>query len=383
MRRFFTFLFVIGVSASHAQDITGIWRGHFRSSEIPERLMTEDDRYKFEVQIAQHAREIEAVTYSYLSSLFYGKAVADGTVNAKTQKVLLRELKIVELRMVGGDACNMTCFLKYSKLGDEEFLEGTYTSMNTRDSSSCGKGTVFLRKVPTTDFYKEPFLIKREEEIAHEKKNSPRPAPQADKKTTAPPLALSPANAAKKTTPISKKPAADSAKVARNIVRKPPPPKKTGTQPIVKTNTVPHPIQEIKTDTNFKIQNKAAPGLIIPQVLANRKNELVKTIVVNTNEVELNIYDDGAIDNDTVTVYIDKKLVVAHAMLTDRPIVVKMHMDDENNYHEVVMVADNEGEIPPNTSLMIVKAGEKRYEVRIVSTEEKNATVIFKFEKDK
>ncbi len=54
----------------------------------------------------------------------------------------------------------------------------------------------------------------------------------------------------------------------------------------------------------------------IPEVLANRANELVQTIIVNTNEVMLNIYDDGAIDNDTVTVFLDKKMVVAHAMLT-------------------------------------------------------------------
>jgi hypothetical protein len=121
----------------------------------------------------------------------------------------------------------------------------------------------------------------------------------------------------------------------------------------------------------------------VPQVLASRKNELVKTITLNTNEVELNIYDDGAIDHDTVSVYVDKKLVVSHAMRTDRAIVVKLHLDDNVDYHEVVMVAENEGEIPPNTSLMVVKAGDKQYEVRIVSTEQKNATVVFKYVKPK
>ena len=77
----------------------------------------------------------------------------------------MEELKIVEVRMSGlSDACIMTFFLQYSKSGDEEFLEGTYTSMNTRDSSNCGRGTVFLRRVVTSDFYKEPFLVKREKE---------------------------------------------------------------------------------------------------------------------------------------------------------------------------------------------------------------------------
>jgi hypothetical protein len=73
--------------------------------------------------------------------------------------------------------------------------------------------------------------------------------------------------------------------------------------------------------------------------------------------------------------------VINHAMLTDRPLVVTIHLDENSDYHEVVMVAENEGEIPPNTSLMIVKAGDKEYEVRITSTEQKNAVVKFQYAK--
>jgi hypothetical protein len=56
----------------------------------------------------------------------------------------------------------MTCFLQYSKLGDDEFLQGTYTSASASDSlSGCGKGSIFLHKVTTTDFHKEEFLEKK------------------------------------------------------------------------------------------------------------------------------------------------------------------------------------------------------------------------------
>ena len=50
------------------------------------------------------------------------------------------------------------------------------------------------------------------------------------------------------------------------------------------------------------------------------------------------------------------------------------------SFHELVMVAENLGEIPPNTSLMIVNAEGNRYEIRITSTEQKNAVVQFRFE---
>jgi len=116
-------------------------------------------------------------------------------------------------------------------------------------------------------------------------------------------------------------------------------------------------------------------------VLQSRSNVLAKAIVVNTREVTLNIYDDGIIDHDTVSIYLDKKLLVARTMLTDRPLTVTLHLDESDDYHELVMVAENEGEIPPNTSLMIVKAGDKEYEVRITSTEQKNAMVTFKYQK--
>jgi len=47
----------------------------------------------------------------------------------------------------------------------------------------------------------------------------------------------------------------------------------------------------------------------------------------------------------------------------------------------LIMVAENLGRIPPNTSLMIVTAGDQRFEVRITSTEQKNALVRFKYVK--
>src|ERR1700730_12628621 len=175
MKNVFFFLALLIPFLASSQDLTGIWRGHFKSnySSVVEKFYGTEDRYKFELQLDQHNQNFNGVTYSYKTTVFYGKASCKGQVNANTSKVLLEEIKIVEVRMSSGsDACIMTLFLNYSKDGEEEIMEGTYTSMNTRDSSSCGRGTVFLRKVPTSDFYKEPFLVQREEE-AIKKKTSP------------------------------------------------------------------------------------------------------------------------------------------------------------------------------------------------------------------
>src|SRR5579863_566160 len=181
MRRFYLLLLTVVPLLVHAQDLTGVWQGHFQASDgMHSSLYAFGDRYRFEVQIAQQDKKFDAVTYSYLSNVFYGKAAAGGTVNPKTGKVLLQEGKLIEVRDdIPGGVCTMTLFLQYSKTDDEEFLEGKYVSMNIKDSSNCGHGTVFLRKVATSDFYEEPFLIKRKKELEKEELAKEKPAVKA------------------------------------------------------------------------------------------------------------------------------------------------------------------------------------------------------------
>ena len=384
MRRALTLFFVLTAAAVQAQDLTGVWQGHFRSGNLSTRSSLIDDRYKFEVQIAQHNKTFDAVTYSNLSSYFYGKAAADGTLNPKNGKVILQEVKLLEVRNQTGGVCIMTCFLQYSKSGEDEFLEGTFSSMDARDSSNCGRGTVFLRKVSSSDFYKEPFLAKREKEIAEEaKKTAANKPPVKNKPTGKPPVTNKPANTHAAPPTATKQPAATDKQQA-SVAKHPTPPvaKPPAPPPALASVHTPNAVVPASPrDTGGGVAKNF--GLITPEVLRSRSNVLAKSIIVHTNEVTLNIYDDGAIDNDTISVYLDKKMVISHAMLTDQPIVLTLHLDETENFHEIVMVAENEGEIPPNTSLMIVKAGDQRYEVRIVSSEQKNAVVTFKYEKNK
>jgi hypothetical protein len=56
-------------------------------------------------------------------------------------------------------------------------------------------------------------------------------------------------------------------------------------------------------------------------------------------------------------------------------------MDEDNSEQELVMVAENLGRIPPNTSVMKVEAGEQSFRVSITSTEQNNAVVRFRYKK--
>ncbi|MCG7751449.1 hypothetical protein [Flavihumibacter cheonanensis] len=350
MRLIFTFLiWIITAQVGSTQDISGVWRGHFRQNNRSLQMLNLEDRYRFEVQLLQEGKNFKGVTYSYKTTEFYGKADAKGSIHTGTKKVYLEELKIVDVRMrQGNDACIMTCFLQYTRNGNEEFLEGTYVSMNTRDSSDCGRGTVFLRKVPTSDFYLEPFLAERQKKPKGEENirvnEAPPSRPPAQKPPTQPVKPVKPP--VKPTTPVEKE--------------------KTP-EPL----PAPLPQEEIR---------KPVAPVVVPPVLKERANEIVKTFSVNTRKISISLYDNGTIDKDTVSVYLNNRQVVSRKMLSLSPIVVEIDLEQENDYVELVMVAENLGEIPPNTSLMIVKAGSKQYEVRITSTEQKNAMVVFKFQ---
>jgi hypothetical protein len=328
---------------SSAQDITGIWRGYFITESF--------ERYKFELQVKQTGTSVSGVSYSYLSTVFYGKATLTGNFNEESQSALIREIKTVELKMSGNSqACIMKCLFGYERSGKEEFLEGTFTSKFEKDGfmnkqgDNCGGGKVYLRKVTTSDFYIEPFLrgkVKPKKVIVNK--------PPVNKDT----------GTAKVNTEPGKKPV---------IVNKPPIPKPVS-PPVVKNDTT-----KLKPVTPPVV--KTNPPVITPkpEVLKTRTNELVKVLTVNDPDVTVKLYDNGEIDGDTISVYMDNKLVLASKLLTASPLILKLKMDDENAEHELTMVAENLGRIPPNTSLMIV-------DVRITSTAQKNAVVRFKYQK--
>lgn len=110
--------------------------------------------------------------------------------------------------------------------------------------------------------------------------------------------------------------------------------------------------------------------------LQSRPMDVVKTITVNSPAIKIELYDNAEIDHDTVTVLINNKLLLYRQMLTDKPLTVNFNAFPGVEY-ELVMYADNLGEIPPNTALMMVTAGSRKIEVFLSSTEQRTAAVKF------
>ena len=325
----FLILGLLFISLLHAQSLTGIWRGYFYSG-----LGLFRQQYKYEVQFNQlKNKSLQGVTYSYNTTSFYGKAGLKGIFQSAASSVIMKEDSLLEVRGNGGQTCLMTCYLDYSKEGKTETLQGNFTSVILGSGADCGSGTVYLERVENSDFTKENFLLKKQ----------PNPTVTPKPKPVQPPVV----------------------KVL---------PKRSDT---IKQRTQPEQLDPLISDTIA-----AKPKLILPPALTERKNDLVRTIITNSPDIKIDLYDNGEIDGDTITVYHNNEVVAYRKLLTATAITLRVTASLQNAEHEFVMYANNLGKIPPNTALMVITTGGKRYELSITSTKEKNAKVIVEYKPD-
>jgi hypothetical protein len=103
----------------------------------------------------------------------------------------------------------------------------------------------------------------------------------------------------------------------------------------------------------------------------------VPEIEVDTGKIQLDFYDNAEIDGDSISVLVNGRTVIAHKKLSAQAVTVFVTVDLNNTFQEVEMIAENLGSIPPNTAMLVVTAGKKRYQLVLSSTAEKSARVRF------
>lgn len=156
---------------------------------------------------------------------------------------------------------------------------------------------------------------------------------------------------------------------------------KKDTQQIVKaepikikkdTPAIIKPVIALRIDTsalnNAKIE--------VQTKLKARENIVTDRVSLDTGEVVVEFYDNGEIDGDIITVIHNKSIELSSAGLTDKPLRFSFHIDSKNPYHEIVMYAENQGRIPPNTALMIITFGNQRKQVFLSADDKKSAVVL-------
>ncbi len=107
----------------------------------------------------------------------------------------------------------------------------------------------------------------------------------------------------------------------------------------------------------------------------SRKNIYADDILVSSDSIRVSFYDNGEIDGDTISVFLNNKPIMIQQELAATAINLYIHLDKTKSVNELGMFAENLGKYPPNTALMVVYDGNTRQEVHLSSSLTQNAII--------
>jgi hypothetical protein len=342
MKIFYFLIFLLISSSLGAQNFNGQWKGGFNESSYGfSGMMGNNIDYVLELQT--RGSNVSGFSYTYFTDgpkRFYTICKLTGTINSSAKEIVVTETERVKFNTPPDfQNCFQTHKLHYVQdSGDVETLRGTWIPAPNQ-TGNCGYGTTRLSRRVTN---RTPLELKPAE------KNTVKADSQKNQVTKQ-----------KYTAP----------KTNKNIASKP----SVKTKPAVvkkdqTTKRIPSEIPESKQKE-----------LIVSPVtkFEPRRKDIIKTIPITQPSFKVDFYDNGEIDGDSITVFYNGNILLSHKMLTAKAISLTLSLDENDKENVITMYADNLGAIPPNTALMIVTDGDKRYEVRITSDTEKSGSVVF------
>lgn len=109
--------------------------------------------------------------------------------------------------------------------------------------------------------------------------------------------------------------------------------------------------------------------------LLERWTQYAREIEIGSDSLFISFYDNGNVDHDTITVFLNQKPVLISRELTLRALNLYVTLDSLREYNEITMYANNLGVYAPNTAVMVLIDGYNRHEVVLSSDLQKNAAV--------
>ncbi len=152
------------------------------------------------------------------------------------------------------------------------------------------------------------------------------------------------------------------------------------TAPVI-NKPVEKPVQKIEPPKQEpKPVVKIAEPVRLPSIeekFTTRTKTFIKEIPLSGDSIELRFYDNAEIDGDSISLFLNDKLIFSHIRLTGNAYSIKIPVSEMKESNELIMVAENLGTIPPNTSYMVAIVNNQRYDAYLASTEGSSAMVRF------
>ena len=150
--------------------------------------------------------------------------------------------------------------------------------------------------------------------------------------------------------------------------------------------SVTHKINKIESEDDKPVikpveQKTIEPVIKVFDPFENRKIEIIETVLVSLDSVSIALYDNGIIDGDTVSIYVNGKLHLEKKELGTAAIRSTIYFPASVDSLELIMYAENLGTLPPNTGLLIIEDGNNRQEIRFSGDLQKNAAILLRRKK--
>jgi hypothetical protein len=374
MKRFvlLAVLFLL-LGKADGQSISGQWKGGFNSGGRPDA----NGQTQYVLELEVKGTQVSGYSYTYFAGYekrYYVICRLTGSYDKKSKSLEVTEVEKVKANTPPDFLdCLQIHSLTYMKGTDSrEVLVGKWKPARPQDN--CGTGATELERkalvkvVPKTTPPSTASRSNPKNSTGTAKTTTPAPKNGSTAKTTTP--ASKTGSTAKTTTPAPK--TSTTAKSATPKTSTP----KTTTPPVAEVTKKPETIEKNLPS----IEKPKAPSTIQQTTtkLNMRSKQVIKTVEVEANSFRVDLYDNGQIDGDTISVFYNGKLMVSRQRLSTEPISIQITLDPNKEDNELVMFAENLGTIPPNTALMIVTVAGKRYEVNISSSEQTSGTVRFR-----
>jgi len=335
IKYFIIFSLFIFTKCTYGQNITGQWKGEFidKSTGVG-NFGSSKCEYVLELDIDKN--KVIGTSYTYFTQngkKFYTICKVNGFIDYKKKYLEISETERTKTNIPNNISnCLQVHKLTYFKKGNTETLDGNWMP-TPNQKGNCGFGTTMLTKRSLIETY--PNLIAK-------KLNTP---------------------ISNTTIPIEYN--------KRNVIKKNEP-------PIFNNKTI-QPKEEIATNLNLTADEKEDPISPSKDLLKieKRKSDILKTIEIDNKIISVDIYDNGEVDGDSISLFYNKKLLLSNKKLSEKAISLTLNIENDNDDNELIMYAENLGTIPPNTALMVITDGKKRYEIRITSDLEKSGVIKF------
>ena len=376
------FLFLMSPLFSLAQNLSGQWIGGFASQDEASGRKT---NYVLEIEVT--GTKISGHSYTYFAisgKQYFVICKLSGTYDKGSKSLIVNEIENVKTNTPPDfENCLQSHQLTYLKQKDREILVGKWKPFIKE--SNCGSGETELerKKLERTITSSKPE--KNIQGVTKQPIQPTKPASSLPKKN----LPNSTVNQAPKKTLAQTKP---------NIAKPNQPTVKQSIPPSIESKPVPEapkpnlsrPDQKMPVTINPEKKSipknlQETPDLKPRQTpdkskdKYNKRNyEVIKTIEVTGALIKVDIYDNGQIDGDTVSIFLNEKLLVPPKMLTANPISLSINLSEEDDTYDLIMFAESLGSIPPNTAFMIITTSTSRYEINISSTEQTSGAIRFK-----